>query len=98
MTTPREAHTEPRNREVSNCQAGMLIAAERPVNPGATKAWPSLVLGWVPPRTRFLFGAKPADLYGSLAQEGFGGQGALVQPEWTRGCVHTQHVAGLHRR
>jgi hypothetical protein len=98
VTTPREAHTELRNREVSIGQAGTLIAAERPVSPEATKACRAFVLGWVPPRTCFLSGAKLADPHGSLAQEGFGGQGALVQPGWTRGCVHTQHAAGLHRR
>jgi hypothetical protein len=98
VTNPREAHTELRNREVSIGQAGTLIAAERPVSPEAAKACRAIVLGWMPPRICFLFGAKPADSHGNLAQEGFGGQGALVQPEWTRGCVHTQHVAGLHRR
>jgi hypothetical protein len=27
-----------------------------------------------------------------------GGQGALIQPEWVRGSVHTGHVVVLQRR
>jgi len=96
VNSSREAHTCPGAARLRFGQAGMLIAAERPASPGAAKA-PSFVLGGCHVRPLPLR-SEVADKYGSLAQEGFGGQGALVQPEWTRGSVLTQHAVGLRRR
>lgn len=42
-------------------------------------------------------GTEKTDGRGSLVPEG-GGQGALFQPEWNRGSLHTKQVAGLFQR